>query len=277
MRATRSRSRRPISSLRARSSGVLFFIVLLPQDTQDLERVRVDVGEPAEDVEHFVPRQGRFRCWLPTEHASIVPTLLSSLKMAAPDQSCRSDGARSAGRLLIDPDSSRSTTERSEQVVLAAVARLRLGEPLEPDAVELAGRGVAREAGEQLLEVAAALAEAALGRRRSPRRRGRRTGGRSSSGSGRGRAPRRSRPSCMYGVPSSVRSAKKRRRRASSSRKRLSTTISPRSSSASSRWWKRSARNISAGRVDVLGRAEEVRLGAREPELEVEVQTSRTP
>jgi predicted nucleic acid-binding protein len=31
IRATRSRSRRPISSLRARSSGVLFFIVLLPQ------------------------------------------------------------------------------------------------------------------------------------------------------------------------------------------------------------------------------------------------------
>jgi hypothetical protein len=88
----------------------------------------MDVGEPAEDVEHLSPRQGRFRRWLPTEHASIVPRLVPSLKMAAADRSF-------------------SASERSEEVVLLAGARLRLREPLEPDAGELAGGRVPGEAG----------------------------------------------------------------------------------------------------------------------------------
>ena len=73
----------------------------------------------------------------------------------------------------------------------------------------------------------------------------------------------------MYGLPSFVRSAKKRRRRRSSSRKRLSTTIRPEVVDGVEQVVEALGEEHQAGRVDVLGRAEE--LGrAHRSELEVE-------
>jgi hypothetical protein len=53
----------------------------------------------------------------------------------------------------------------SEESPYGRLVRLRVREPLDADAVRDAGRGVHREAGEQLAQVALPLTNAAFGRR----------------------------------------------------------------------------------------------------------------
>ncbi len=87
---------------------------------------------------------------------------------------------------------------------------IRVGEPLQPDALELAGERMATEPGLELPEVAAPLADASLG-----------CGGRRDDEIGAlqtdrvlaraEESPSTIRPSRMYGVPRSCRSPKNRR------------------------------------------------------------------